>query len=235
MKQKISVSAKILLALLNSSATTRTLTEKLGYKKEKEILYKNISKNLKRLEAKEYIRGEEIKLSSPGRRPTKYSIIYNIPILEKMLDEYPSLLPVMQINDNALHLLIEKHRSLLTSTKENHAYPEYYLEEEFKTQLKKSSTFFNLCLRTKTEDLIERVTYLLSISPDVKQEKQRVTEKGVIAFGSSLPVNDFIFDILYKSCLTMDFLNGTVKIQNLRQVTSFGEKIIYNQLIKVEK
>ena len=235
MKQKTSVAEKLLIVLFKSNATTGVLAEKLGYIKGKKRLYKYVDTDLKNLESKGYIRRKKIPTGSPGRPAIECSIVYDIPILVKMLDEYPHLLHVLQVNEKVLNILLEKHHPLLLSRKNNSAYPIDYLEEQFKTELRKSSHFFELCLNTDTEDLIERASYVLSVSPDVEQVRKIVTGEGIIAIGTRLPINDFIFDIIYKSCLTMDFLSGTIKIQNLHQVTEHGEKIVYNQLIKISK
>lgn len=97
---------KILKFLFESSKTTGELLVSLGYEKTK---YNAIDKDLKKLVAEGLIFSHKRKTQGlAGQPPTSYDVVYEIPILQRMWDEYSQLHLSMQKNDTVLEMLVKK-------------------------------------------------------------------------------------------------------------------------------
>lgn len=102
---------KILTTLFESQKKTGEIAKALGYATEKGIgKYNVVGDALKYLESAGFIKSKQEKVSGArGPTPTVYYVIYEIPNLQRMWDEYSQLHPTMQKNDKIISMLVEKH------------------------------------------------------------------------------------------------------------------------------
>lgn len=212
--RKNTIKEKILKCLLESEKTTSELANELGFVDENNnVQYNRIDKDLKSLVEKGYIDNQKIKSKGiPGNIPTVYSFVYDMQTLAIILNEYPGVVYRLQENDAVLNLLVKNHHSLLVSLNGTDDYTVDRLENEFKMRLKRSLSFFELCLKNSTEELLERANFLDTATPTIEHENslcQKIRGKFV------LPKGDFVFDIIFETCVGMDILMGNSNIKDV--------------------
>jgi len=201
---------KILFESSESRKSTATLAQELGFfsidENNKNIVHYNyIDKDLRKLKDKGYIDGVRNELTSRGSKPTEYFIIYNIQSLSGIFDEYPRMQNILQKDNNAVSCLMKEHHLLLGALKGNYSYPKKRLETEFSIRLKLSPTFFELCLKNNSEDLIHRSNFLgIPLYSTHSEENLSFIVKSKLI----LPKEHFYFDLIFEICVRMDALKG---------------------------
>ena len=107
----LTLKEKILKSLFESNKTTGELLASLRYGKTK---YNAIDKDLKKLAAEGLIFADKRKIKgSRGQPPTYYGVVFELPTLQKILDDHSSLRSAMQKNDAVLSLLVKKQYWLI--------------------------------------------------------------------------------------------------------------------------
>jgi hypothetical protein len=213
-KEELSVKEKLLKSLFEAPKTTGTLALELGYSRVSEsnpgkvnAKYENVRRQLKELNFDGYL-GSELDTSKPrhGPPPTRYWMIYDIPVLVKMMEEFPVLISEMQMKDNVVNTLVDKHKYLMNPLPQCPLVIKEELQIQFKTRLQVSESFFKLCMKNETQSLMEMFEILsakrMSVNPYEKSIGEKIREKFI------LERDKYPFDLIFDACIDMDILTG---------------------------
>lgn len=211
---KITVKERILKCLFEAPKTTGTISKELGYFKvidkksgKETVKYHDVTTQLKQLKDDGFLKSE-VDASKPrhGPPPTYYSIVYDIPVLVKMIEKYPRLIPEMQKKEEILNALLDIHKSLMNPFPLSKLITTNELVSEFRKRIQISESFFNICMKNETETLIRMFDLLSAKRLPITTHEKNLGEKIRGKFFLSRDV--YPFDLIFDACVDMDILNG---------------------------
>lgn len=213
---------KILKTLLESPKRTGEIVTALRYH---ERAYHNVDDDLSELVTDRIIRIIETVKKTVGRPGTTYDIVYNRNNLQKIFEEYPSLLPDLQKNESVINLILAEHKwftdkycetTLLRDVK----LPDYLkvdpkkvfipfrmiksFHSDLKEKLQTSSSFFELFVNNSSDALKISSAIIIFIAI---QTETLARESENLARESDIIINS-VLDTIYETCVLSDMLNG---------------------------
>lgn len=221
---------RILDSLLEGPKTTRELLIELEYENKQ---YSFIDRDLKKLKALGFIKGEKTKLDTPGNDPTLWSILPSFKNFREMLETYPSLLPKMQKSDlvyeSVFSVMMTRTYSISYGDDGAREYKESQErslseedEKELKEKMKLSPEFFRSFLLSSTEnwDRLKKLAELFELKEGNWSESLKRFDKhwpGTVRYG---------LDKAFEACVSIDILKGQANEEEIELLIEKEKKKI---------